>query len=560
MKRRAAFYIWLALFPGMLNAAVPEPKPDSPPDNRKLETKFETIFSKFLRRKLTIGKVTWRIFPIRFTAKDITLWEDSKLMLAQGPLATMTVSLKTLTSWRLRISEMRFINPHGYLRFAHDGTSNLTSMIKDLGEFARKDYKHGERQKVAYGVFRIENANVEVIDRDLNIQPFGAPFRVDARGDIHGLGPDTKFPFHLKALLLSTATPMQVTGTGTMSNWPQIRLVAEKIPLSAVTPYLPVVRWFSGNLSATLDFSKAGQYVFWKLQTLSTAITPNIELPFPVIQVKGFFHAYARSHLNVTLTGKPTRVDVAMKIHDFKSKKVSLSVQSQGADIDECIQWCRTGYWLNQAPASSMNLPPQSRWPVIWKITGAANIDAKLDSVMGPQLVQDADGQINIHIKNGRLSGMPGLIKAFALLNLSSMLGDPNQPPHGLWFGSVNADVTIQRGIARAATPIVVESPRINLGVVGEIDFPNQTIDAKMLIGVASVEDAVVAHIPFVRRFRSGDKKGVIPIWLSIHGPLNNPDIKLLPLKTFNRDFWKKLPGPFQLPEKVLNTIYGKDQ
>ncbi len=559
MKYCATLFLWVALIPIALRAAAPATPPTPPPDH-KLEKKFEDIFSKFLRRNLTVEKVTWRIFPIRFTGTNIKLWEDSKLVMAEGPIATLTVSLKTLTSGRLRVSEIRFVNPKGYVRFDHDGNVNVVSMVKDLGDFARKNYKHGDRQKVAYSVFRIENGSVDVIDRDLGIQPFGEPFRLNARGDINGLGPDTKFPFHLSMVLSSATTPMEINVSGTVSNWPQIHVLSQRIPLSAAVAYLPVLRWFSGDLSADLNFSKAGGYTFWKLRIMAGAIKTTVPLPFPLIRANGFFHAYVPSYLNIALLGKPTRVDVKMKVHDFKSKKVTLSVQSKGADIDECIQWCRTGYWLNEAPASTMNLPPQSRWPVIWKISGAADIDATLASVMGPRLVQDADGQINIQIHNGRLSGMPGLIKTFELLNLTHMLGDPHKPPSGLQFGQVNADVSVKNGIARTNSPILIESPSINLGLIGEVDFPNETIDAKMLIGMASVADVVVAHIPFVRRFKSGDKKGVIPIWLSIKGPLNDPSIKLLPLKTFDRNLWKMLPAPFQLPEKILNDIYEKEK
>jgi hypothetical protein len=562
VSRRAAFFCALALAPISLRAtdsAVKSASTAPAPANHKLEKKFEDIFSKFLRRQLTIKNVTWRLFPLRYTGTGITLWEKPGLAMAEGPLATFTVAtLKTITSFRLRVSEMRFVNATGTLRFDHDGYVNVVSMIKDLGEYAHKNYKHGERQKVVYGSFRIENARVHVIDTDLGIEPFGAPLRLDARGDISGIGPKTLFPFHLHALLQSPQSPMDVSVSGTMSNWPMIRLSAEHIPLSAAVAYLPVLRWFSGEARASADFAKAGGYVFWKWGVIAPAIKARIALPFPTIRVDALFHEYAPSHLNVTLTGKATHMDARVNVHDFKSKRIGFTLAGKDADIDECIQWCRTGYWLNEAPASSMNLPPESRWPVIWKISGKADIDAALSSVMGPRFAQDADGQLTIHIEKGRLAGMPGLIKAFTLLNLTSMLGDPNKPPNGLVFGSVDADIKIRHGVAQTNKPIVIESPSINLGVVGQVDFGKETIDANMLIGVASVQEAVIAHIPFVRRFKTDDKKGMIPIWLSIKGPIRDPEIKLLPLRTFDRDLWKWLPAPLQLPKKILNHIYDR--
>jgi hypothetical protein len=555
---RTAAALGLLLLPSLLHAIEPAPKKSASPPDRKLETKFEGIFSKFLRRKLTIEKVRWRIFPVRFTGTHITLWEDSKLVMAEGPVATLTISPKTLTSWRLRVSEMTFKDAKATLRFDHDGRTNVTSMIKDLGDYARANYRHGQRQKVVYGVFRVENGTVDVVDRETGVKPFGAPFRVDARGDIHGVGPRTQFPFHLKAVLLSSATPtpMQIIANGRVRNEPQVHVIATDVPSSMLIPYLPVVRWFKGVMSAELDFSKAGAYTFWKLRFVTDAIKADIPLPFPAVKVEGFFHPYVPSHLNVLLLGEPTRVDVKINIHSFRSKKVTLSVQSRGADIDECIRWCETGYWLNQAPINTMNLPPQSRWPPVWKITGKADIDATLASVMGPRLAQESNGLLKFKIENGRLSGMPGLIKTFALLNLSSMLGDINKPPNGLVFKTVGGEVNIQDGVAKTNGLILLESPNINLGVMGQIDFVQQTIDAKMLLGVANMTEAVIAHIPFVRRFKSNEKKGVIPIWMAVQGPLHNPTIKLLPLATFDRGMWKALPPPFQVPEKILKSIY----
>jgi hypothetical protein len=351
---------------------------------------------------------------------------------------------------------------------------------------------------------------------------------------------------------------MTIEATGTTSNRPIAHITATHIPLNALEPYLPIARWFKGEVGAQADISRGGAYSFWKLLILATDVKADIPLPFPSIKVEGFFHPYVPSVLKLTFTGKPTLVNVKINIKDFRSKKVALTIDSRDADINEVIQWCRTGYWLNEAPLGTMKLPPESRWPVVWQITGRGDIDAKLISVMGPDLIKAGDGEVKFRIEKGRLSGMPGLIKTFALLNLSAMLGDKNKPPNGLEFETVNGYVDVQNGVARTRGVILLESPTLNLGVTGQVDFGKQVINAQMLIGVANLGEAFIAHIPFVRRFKSGDKKGVIPIWLGISGPLNDPEITLLPLRTFDRRMWKVLPAPFQVPDNVLKGIYEK--
>lgn len=486
--RRLSFFVFLLLAPLAFLRAESAP----PEKNSALKNKLETIFSRFLRRPLTIETVRWKFFPVKLAGTGIRLWESPGLLMGEAPRATTRISMKTLTSGRLRVHEMRFIDGKMYARFTHDGKINVVSMISDLAAYARQTYKPGQKQKVAYNLFRVENARLEVIDAETGNQPFGAPFVVNGKGDINGLGPQTQFPFHIDAVLASTATPMTVRADGTMSNRPQVHVEARRVPLSVLSDYLPVVRWFEGPSNAEFDFSKAGAYTYWKLRFVNKEIKTILTLPFPVITVDGYFHPYALTKLDVSLIGKPTRVDVALRVKDLITKKVRLTLKSTGADIAECIAWFQTGYIMGRGPLSEAEIKAESAKPLVWQVTGTADIDAELSSVLGQQLFHELDGRIVLKIRDGKLIEMPGFLKALALLKLTYIV----QKDHGLPFSTVNGIIDIKNGVAQTQNPILLESPLMNVEFAGRVNFPRNAINARIRLG---------------------------KVWFMVKGPLDKP-------------------------------------
>jgi hypothetical protein len=262
------------------------------------------------------------------------------------------------------------------------------------------------------------------------------------------------------------------------------------------------------------------------------------------------------SKLDVSLSGKPTQIDISIRVKDLKSKRVVLAVKSEQAEIEEIIRWCRTGFLMNEAPASLTELKEQLQYPVIWKATGKAALQADLASVLGPDLVRKADGQIELKISDGVLTEMPGFVKTLAKLNLSSLLSKEPGGQEGLKFENARANIDIRDGVAQTRGLVLLESPTLNIGFAGKVNFVKQTIDARMLIGIVSIPEDVIARIPLARRFQEGNKKGVIPFWVAIQGRMDNPNITPLSLNKFDRALWQTLPVSLRLPDKELKKIY----
>jgi AsmA-like C-terminal region len=463
-----------------------------------LKPKFEKIFSNFLRRELEIGHMRWVFFPLTLSGKNIKLWEKPGLLMAEAPRATTRISLKTLTSGRLRVDDMTFIDGIIYFRFHHNGRTNVGDMIVDLAKFARANYKPGQKQKVAYNTFKIINARVDVINADTGRQPLGTSFIVNGEGDISGLGPQTQFPFHLTAISTATANPVKLDLSGTISNRPNVAIHINDIPVTIAVDFLPVLKWFEGTLKTTINLSKAGIYSFWRVKFDGNQIKTWSQLPFPIFTVKGKFHPFAPSTLQLSIDGKSSHIDVFLLIKDLVAKKTSLTINSTNADLRECIEWCRTGTLMGQGETSETKLLAEIKKPLLWNVSGQASIEAKFSSVLGPWLFRDVDGELKLTVKNGRLTDMPGFVKALTLLNLAAVLKgkDANEP--GLPFENVYTVIDIKDGVATTREPILLESPVLNVAFQGRVNFPKNVINAKIRLG---------------------------KIWVNIKGPLDNPAV-----------------------------------
>lgn len=468
-------------------------------DNR-LKPKLERVFSRFLQRDLTIGNLRWVFFPVSMAATDIKLWEKPGLLMGEAPSASMRLSLKTLTSGRLRVHRMTFNDGHIYLRFTHDAKTNLAGMVVDLAKFARANYKPGQKQKVAYNLFKIKNARLHVIDAETGSCPLGAPLVLNGGGDVSGLGPQTKFPFHLTAVSTATANPINLDVRGTISNRPIVKITGRGLPVKMAVDFLPALKWFEGSLDATADFSKAAIYTFWRVTFEGDNIRARADLPFPKIKVDGKIHPYAPSTVNLTIQGEPTQFDAALRVKDLISKKVSLSIQSRDAEIAEIIDWCRSGYLMTTDELSAEEVKTELGKPLTWDVSGTAHVQADFSSVLGPKLLREVDGRLKLHITDGRLTEMPGFVKALALLNLASVMKERRAGERGLPFKTIYGVVDIKDGVATTRDLILLDSPVLDVAFGGHVNFPKNVINARVRLG---------------------------KVWFVVKGPIDNPAVLL---------------------------------
>jgi hypothetical protein len=67
----------------------------------------------------------------------------------------------------------------------------------------------------------------------------------------------------------------------------------------------------------------------------------------------------------------------------------------------------------------------------------------------------------------------------------------------------------------------------------------------------------IIRLVPGVKQILIGKKKSMLPLWVRISGPLDDPEVKVQPVKSLEKKLWSTVKGVFTLPEDVFSTLTG---
>jgi hypothetical protein len=101
---------------------------------------------------------------------------------------------------------------------------------------------------------------------------------------------------------------------------------------------------------------------------------------------------------------------------------------------------------------------------------------------------------------------------------------------------------------------LLLESSSMRLSSVASIDITDQTIDATIAMHPLVTIDKIISKIPFAGWVITGKERSTLTIYSEMKGPLNNPKVKAVPLKSIGR----KIGGIFKrllfIPDKKTKT------
>jgi hypothetical protein len=167
-------------------------------------------------------------------------------------------------------------------------------------------------------------------------------------------------------------------------------------------------------------------------------------------------------------------------------------------------------------------------------------------------------GAFHVELASGVISGLPGVVKFVSSLNVRSLFNTvEGKNVRGLPFRVVSASCTVDAGILRTAGPAALHSDTIDMGLLGSVDFAKDTIRADMVVQFLTVFSEIIRLVPGVKQILIGGKKSMLPLWVKISGPLDDPDVKVQPMKSLGKKLWSTVKGVFTLPENVFSAVTG---
>jgi len=188
-----------------------------------------------------------------------------------------------------------------------------------------------------------------------------------------------------------------------------------------------------------------------------------------------------------------------------------------------------------------------------YMISGTGRTQGRLKGPLDLPRWRDTAGRIDIEAKDGTIWNAPALTKVLSNLSVTSVLrkaGKKAEP--GLPFHSVRASIELGGGKAVIRDPALLENPTLKLVYIGSYNLIDETIEGKFVIHFLTVMDEVIRAVPGVRRILLGKRMGLVPIWVEVRGPRQDPKVTVLPARSITDALWKPVENLFKLPLDLI--------
>ncbi|MER3423060.1 MAG: hypothetical protein C4293_07360 [Nitrospiraceae bacterium] len=167
-------------------------------------------------------------------------------------------------------------------------------------------------------------------------------------------------------------------------------------------------------------------------------------------------------------------------------------------------------------------------------------------------LLHSLQGRVEFQIENGRVQKGTVLPKIITILNLPTLLqGKVDLAKDGFPFDKIIGSFSIQHGII-TEDRLVIDSPVMKMSVAGNYNVMDDHLDAAVVVSPLGSYSQFLKSIPLFGKLLAGERHGLDTAIFEVKGPLKDPDVRYLPIRSFATG----LTGLAQLAFDVLkNTI-----
>jgi uncharacterized protein YhdP len=185
------------------------------------------------------------------------------------------------------------------------------------------------------------------------------------------------------------------------------------------------------------------------------------------------------------------------------------------------------------------------------EITGRIHLTGKLESrgATGAERKRNLTGNFQLEIKDGLARRLELLVRILNVMDLTRWFSFhlPDLTQKGIRFRSVTGDFNVKKGIYSTEN-LVVDSDDISITGTGQVDGPNETLDAIIALRPFPRLGSVVSAIPLIGPGIAGIKDSVLVASFRVQGPVDDATITPAPLSTLSEFFFSTL----KIPQKLI--------
>jgi uncharacterized protein involved in outer membrane biogenesis len=171
----------------------------------------------------------------------------------------------------------------------------------------------------------------------------------------------------------------------------------------------------------------------------------------------------------------------------------------------------------------------------------------------GASFIAELDGRIHIDAKQGRVrTNVPLLLRLAKATEGYNPFANEDQ----LQYESMTGTLDLDHG-RLSANDFELEGP-LRVFAKAQIDTnrPHGEIHAVVGIFLFRAPNQILANLPLVRSFLPGSKRGLIGAYFDVEGPLNEPAVDMLEMKTLI----SAVPDAIKAPFKVLRYLFERPE
>lgn len=295
--------------------------------------------------------------------------------------------------------------------------------------------------------------------------------------------------------------------------------------------------------AAVPDFDRPALRIDAKTARLNFEVMPFIRLPWmpktppsPLpLPVSGHIEAAEGNLAQLVMTDISTDFahnSKVWRVYNFHARAfngdTTLSISGSGLPNDD---------WINiKGRIDSMDAGPlfmlaggDSRPPLTGKLSAAADLWADT----GADFFSTLAGNLNLNIVDGHLDRFTLLTRILSLINLKNWLtaSFPDPRVAGIPFNRLGANFKGVKG-AFYTDDLRLDGPVMDITANGNVDLASGDMDMRIGMVPFSTVSWIISYIPLIGSNLAGGTNGLIAAYFHVYGPIRNPTILPLPIKS----------------------------
>jgi hypothetical protein len=186
-------------------------------------------------------------------------------------------------------------------------------------------------------------------------------------------------------------------------------------------------------------------------------------------------------------------------------------------------------------------------------VTGRLDAEVELEGRREMALTSGLNGKVRLAATDGRLWKFNVLSKIFSIVNIVS-INELFEKEEGLPYKSITGSFTIKDGVIKTKD-LVLDSDSLRMSAIGKINSTARSIKATLALHPFVTIDKIISTIPLAGWIIGGEEKSTVTMYYRIKGPLKDPTVKPVPVKSVEKNILDLFKRVFKTPVKILEPV-----